>query len=150
VERWRRRPHRAPRCIAHRAPRHIARCIARRAPRLAPRRIAPPRCLPRRPLPGHIAARHLPHVDPCQVMSRGPTSLLSRRPSPGHGAGVIQICVFARVGRRPCGNFDFLACHVSHVNPLQVTSRDFPAKLWTTCLQSSSRRRRPFSGRKRP
>jgi hypothetical protein len=42
-------------------------------------------------------------------MLRGPTSRLSRRPSPGHVAGHIKICVFAGVGRRPCGNFDFLA-----------------------------------------
>jgi hypothetical protein len=39
-------------------------------------------------------------------------SIFSRQPLPGHVAGLIKVRVFARVGRRPCGNFDFLA-HVT-------------------------------------
>jgi hypothetical protein len=137
----------------------------------------PPRCSPRRPLPGHVASAHVTsltstlarsrrgtyknlcfcsgrpkalwkfrfflarhavarlvsHFDPPQVTLRhvphvNPRQVTSRRPSPGH----------------------FESRHVSHVDPRQVTSRDFSAKLWNTCLPSSSSRRRPFSGRKRP
>jgi hypothetical protein len=66
----------------------------------SPRRVTshrPPRCLPRRPSPGHVAARHVPHVHPRQVTSQGPT--------PRYVGTYIKI-VFARVGRRPCGNFE--------------------------------------------
>jgi hypothetical protein len=147
----------------------------------------------------HVERRRRPATSPHRVtlrritsprLPRSPRQACSPHCSP-HRRGLIKIRIFARVGRRPCGNFDFLARHaaarhvshvnprqvkshhvphvdprqvtlrrpspghvesrhVSHFNPRQVRSRDFSAKLWNTCLPSSSSRRRPFSGRKRP
>jgi hypothetical protein len=84
----------------------------------------------------HVERRRRPATSPRRVMlrrvtfprlPRSPRQACSPRCSPHH-RGLIKIRIFARVGRRPCGNFDFLArhaaaCHISHVHPCQVMSR---------------------------
>jgi hypothetical protein len=115
VER-RRRPATSPRHVMSRG------VTSPRLPR-SPRRASSPRCSPhrrglikicvfarfgRRPcgsfnfLARHAAARHVSHIDPCQVTSSqvtSPTSTLAR-----------SLCVAPR--------------HVSHIDPRQVTLRD--------------------------
>jgi hypothetical protein len=75
----------------------------------------------RRPVSSCLVATSRRHIASRRVSSPRPQRARSPRCS-AHRRRTIKIRVFARVGRRPCGNFVFFARHVLHVDPRQVTS----------------------------